>query len=201
MKNQLPPPCFVTAVPVTCARFQLSYVQCTVLALQDPPVSAEDPPAVTMQTRSFSAEMAEQARATAELVRSATMSTPSLSYQPRRIPTPTSGLFWWSAAITSTFMLGLAAMNSAAACFAQATPFGPLMSRYGPERSVSTPTLMIGVSARARRIRPLAIPATAPPISTALRVTLITPPSDYWAELLPGPMRGASGGQPPSQNG
>jgi hypothetical protein len=40
-------------------------------------------------------------------------------------------------------------MNSATACFAQAMPFGPLMSRYGPERSVSTPTLMIGASARA----------------------------------------------------
>lgn len=100
-KNQLPPPCFVTAEPVTLARFQLSYVQCTVLALHDAPLSAEDPPAVTMQTRSFSAEMAEQASATAELVRSVTMSTPSLSYHPRRMPTPTSGLFWWSAAITS----------------------------------------------------------------------------------------------------
>jgi len=89
-KNQLPPPCFVTAEPVTLARFQLSYVQCTVLALHDAPLSAEDPPAVTMQTRSFSAEMAEQASATAELVRSVTMSTPSLSYHPRRMPTPTS---------------------------------------------------------------------------------------------------------------
>jgi hypothetical protein len=39
-----------------------------------------------MQTRSFSAEMEEQASATAELVRSVTMSTPSLSYQPRRMP-------------------------------------------------------------------------------------------------------------------
>jgi hypothetical protein len=161
---------------VTWARFQLSYVQCTVLALHDAPVSAEEPPAVTMQTRSFCAEMAEQASATAELVRLITMSTPSLSYQPRRMPTPTSGLFWWSAAITSTLMFGLAAINSLAACFAQATPFGPLMSRYGPERSVSTPTLMIGASARARRIRALAIPATTPPASAALRVTPITLP-------------------------
>jgi hypothetical protein len=48
------------------------------LALHDAPVSAEDPPAVSVQSRPFSAEMAEQASAMGELVR-LVMSRASLS--------------------------------------------------------------------------------------------------------------------------
>ncbi len=93
MKNHVVPPFFTTAVAVECGRFQVSSVQCTVLALHDLPVSAEVPAPVLRCTLSFSAVTAVQASATAELSTPTIASTPPRSYHSRTTPTATSGLF------------------------------------------------------------------------------------------------------------
>ena len=57
------------------------------------------------------------------------MSTPSWSYQRPATALATSALFWWSPTTSSTSIPGCEAVNSWIACFAQATPVGPTMSR------------------------------------------------------------------------
>jgi hypothetical protein len=60
---------------------------------------------------------------------SVTTSTPRVSNHWRTVFTPTSGRFWWSAAITSTRMEGVWAVNSSTAWRTQATEVGPVTSR------------------------------------------------------------------------
>ena len=120
-----------------------------------------------MQTLSFSPTMLFAASATAELVTFSTMSTSLWSNQLRRIDTAMSVLFWWSALRVSTLMPGLAAVNSATACARQATLVGPLISRNGPEKSVSRPMRIVAAWARERR-GPLM--AAAAPAASAARL-------------------------------
>ena len=66
------------------------------------PVMSELPPPELMLILFFSRVSAETGRATDDVGTSKIASTLSLSYQLRAMLTPTSGLFWWSAAMTST---------------------------------------------------------------------------------------------------
>src|SRR3954466_8603459 len=70
------------------------------------------------------------ASATDEVGTSTITSTLSTSYHWRAIDEPTSGLFWWSAEITSTFMPFFAAPKSSTAMRAATAPPGPEMSAY-----------------------------------------------------------------------
>ena len=72
------------------------------LGEQATPVMSEEPPPELMLILFFSRVSAEIGSATDEVGTSKIASTFSLSYQLRAMLTPTSGLFWWSAAITST---------------------------------------------------------------------------------------------------
>jgi len=74
----------------------------------------------------FSTAIVLTASATAEFGTSVTMSTP-WSNHCRAIPAPTSGLFWWSASITSTCRPRDPA-KSCTACRAQATEVRPDVS-------------------------------------------------------------------------
>ena len=69
---------------------------------QATPVMSELPPPELMLILFFSRVSAETGSATEEVGTSKIASTFSLSYQLRAMETPTSGLFWWSAEITST---------------------------------------------------------------------------------------------------
>src|SRR5690606_37900842 len=66
----------------------------------------------------------------------------STSYQVRATVEPTSGLFWWSAETTSTFIPFLAAPKSSTAMRAASTEPGPPMSAYRPDMSFITPSLI-----------------------------------------------------------
>ena len=68
------------------------------------------------------------ASATDEVGTSKMASTLSTSYQVRAIVEPTSGLFWWSAETTSTFMPLRAAPKSSIAMRAATTEPGPVTS-------------------------------------------------------------------------
>ena len=92
------------------------------------PVRSEEPPPETRNTLFFSRGISLTARATEEVVTSKMASTPSWSYHLRAMEEPTSGLFWWSAPITSTLKPGFLAMNSSAAICAATTEPGPEMS-------------------------------------------------------------------------
>ena len=62
---------------------------------------SDEPPPELMLILFFSLVSAEIGSATEEVGTSRIASTFSLSYQLRAMETPTSGLFWWSAEITS----------------------------------------------------------------------------------------------------
>ena len=68
------------------------------------------------------------ASATDEVGTSKIASTLSTSYQVRAMVEPTSGLFWWSAETTSTFMPLRAAPKSSTAMRAATTEPGPVTS-------------------------------------------------------------------------
>ena len=65
------------------------------------------------------------ASATDDVGTSRITSTPSRSIHWRAIETARSGLFWWSAVMTSTFSPLAAAPNSSTACLAQITEVVP----------------------------------------------------------------------------
>ena len=65
------------------------------------------------------------ASATDDVGTSSIMSTPSRSNHWRAIDTARSGLFWWSAVITSTFRPLAETPKSSSACLAQITEVVP----------------------------------------------------------------------------
>src|SRR5208337_4245761 len=69
------------------------------------------------------------ASATDEVGTSRITSTPSRSYHWREIDTARSGLFWWSALMTSTFSPLAAAPKSSIACLQQTTDVVPPVFR------------------------------------------------------------------------
>ena len=72
------------------------------LGEQAVPVISELPPPELIWILFFSRVNAEMGSATEDVGTSKIASTFSLSYQLRAMPIPTSGLFWWSAEITTT---------------------------------------------------------------------------------------------------
>ena len=111
---------------------------------------------------SFSLATWATASATEDVGTSAAMSTP-LSNHCRAIETATSGLFWWSALMTSTSQSRWDFISSTASCVA-ATDVGPVLSRYVPERSVSTPIVSLTRPCARGRIIGAIDNAAAPPI-------------------------------------
>ena len=107
-----------------------------------------DAAALFRWTLFFSRASPLMAMAMALLLTSRIASTP-WSNHCRATFTPTSGLFWWSACRISTLRPRAAAPKSCTACRATTTTFGPLMSRYGPDMSDSTPMRIVCACARA----------------------------------------------------
>src|ERR1700712_1178975 len=71
-------------------------------------------------------------------------------------------------------MEGLEAANSETACFAHTVDVGPLMSRYGPEKSVNRPILMVLAWARTRCPTVAAAAAPVPGISRLRRCSVMS---------------------------
>ena len=85
------------------------------------------PPPLLMYRRFFSFATEFTASATDEVGTSMMTSTPSRSYHCRAMAAPTSGLFWWSAAMTCTSKAVL--LNWRTACCAHTTEPWPVASR------------------------------------------------------------------------
>src|SRR3712207_3694579 len=102
MKYQVSPPPFTTAVAVAWLMLQVSSGPCTRLGEQCWPVSTEDRAPVFRCTLSFSRATVLAASATAVLPTWTMASTPPRSNHSRTMALATSGLFWWSAATSST---------------------------------------------------------------------------------------------------
>ena len=92
------------------------------------PVRSELAAPETRKALPFSRVTWLMASATDEVGTSTIASTLSTSYHCRAMLEPTSGLFWWSAEMISTFIPFFAAPKSSTAIFAAATPPGPEMS-------------------------------------------------------------------------
>src|SRR5215813_7238085 len=103
MKNQEAPPVLTMALPVPLASAQVSYVQWTVFGEHALPVRSEVAADDTTKALPLSRVIWLTARATPEFGTSTITSTLSASYHCRAICEPTSGLFWWSAEMISTF--------------------------------------------------------------------------------------------------
>src|SRR5215471_12004519 len=105
------------------------------------------------------------ASATPELGVSAMASTFSLSTHDRVMLTPTSGLFWWSPLNTSMFQPLAGRPESSTAILTAATEFGPPMSAYRLDMSLSTPilTFLSSASAEVAKKPAKAISAAARP--------------------------------------
>ena len=87
------------------------------------------PPPELMNALFFSLVICAMASATEEVGTSNTASTPSRSYHCRVIEAPTSGLFWWSAATTSTFNPCSSGLKSSTAMRAATTEPSPVESK------------------------------------------------------------------------
>ena len=92
------------------------------------PVRSEVAAPETRNALFFSRVTWLMARATDEVGTSTITSTLSTSYHCRAMLEPTSGLFWWSAEITSTFMPFFAAPKSSTAMRAATAPPCPEIS-------------------------------------------------------------------------
>ena len=92
------------------------------------PVRSESAAPETRNALPFSLVIWFTASATDEVGTSTITSTLSTSYHWRAMLEPTSGLFWWSAETTSTFMPFFAAPKSSTAMRAAATEPGPARS-------------------------------------------------------------------------
>src|SRR5512147_1276220 len=131
------------ALPVPLASIQVSYVQWMVFGEQALPVRSEVAAPETRNALPFLRVISLTASATEEVGTSKIASTLSTSYHWLAMLEPTSGLFWWSAPTTSTFMPFFAAPKSSTAIFAATTEPGPAMSVYRPDMSLMTPILMM----------------------------------------------------------
>ena len=98
------------------------------LALHFGPVRSDAAAPETMNTLFFCAATWLTASATPEFGTSMIMSTLSTSNHWLAMLVPTSGLFWWSPLIISTFTFGWSLVKSATAILAAATEPGPPMS-------------------------------------------------------------------------
>ena len=161
MRNQRLAPARASAPPVDCAFAQVSVVQWTMFGEQAGPVRSAEAAPLFRWTLFFSRTSPFTAMAMALLFTSRMASTPSRSNHCRATFMPTSGLFWWSAWRISTVRPRAAAPKSCAACRASTTQFGPLMSRYGPDMSDSTPIRMDCGCACARAVPPRPAAAAA----------------------------------------
>src|SRR5438477_11783687 len=101
MKNQVSPPALTTAAPVPFANATVSYVQCTEVGAQALPVRSEAAAPDIRKTLFLLRATSWTASATLEVGTSTIASTPSLPNHWLAIADPTSGLFWWSALISS----------------------------------------------------------------------------------------------------
>ncbi len=133
-----------------------------------------EPAPVTISTRSLSRVTSDTARATAELITSVIMSTPSVSYHSRARLAATSVLFWWSAVTTSTLKPGFcSATKSSTAMRAAVTAPSPLRSEKMPDMSASTPIFTVSPEMPlAFGLAPSAAPAT-PLASRAMAKRLV----------------------------
>src|SRR5215831_19497888 len=102
MKNQVSPPVLTIALPVPFASIHVSYVQWMVFGEQALPVRSEEAAPETRNAFPLSLVIWLTASATPEFGTSTITSTLSVSYHWRAIAEPTSGLFWWSAEMSST---------------------------------------------------------------------------------------------------
>src|SRR6185436_1328843 len=143
MKYQESPPVLTIALPVPFASIQVSYVQCTVFGEQALPVRSDEAAPELMNAFFLSRVIWLTASATPELGVSTMTSTLSTSYHWRAMAEPTSGLFWWSAEMISTFMPFFAAPKSSTAMRAAATEPAPDRSAYRLDMSVRMPILMM----------------------------------------------------------
>src|SRR6266852_9215745 len=105
------------------------------------PVRSEVAAPETRNALPFSRVIWLIASAIEEVGTSTMTSTLSTSYHWRAMLEPTSGLFRWSADISSTFMPRFAAPKSSTAMRAADADPDPVMSEYRLDMSVSTPIL------------------------------------------------------------
>ncbi len=147
-----------------------------VLGLQALPVRSEVAAPELMKALPLSLVIWFTASATDEVGTSKMASTLSTSYQVRAMVEPTSGLFWWSAPSTSTFMPFLAAPKSSTAIFAAITEPGPAMSAYSPDMSFMTPILMTPSEICACAAAPPKPQAAATRVEIRLRCSFIFSP-------------------------
>src|SRR5712692_4410677 len=173
MKNQLSAPCLTRALPVPLASAHVSYVQWTVFGEQALPVRSEVAADETMKALALSRVIWLTASATPELGTSTIRSTLSTSYHCRAMAEPTSALFWWSAATTSTFMPLAAAPKSSTAIRAATTEPGPARSAYSPDWSFSTPILMMPSEIWANAVPASEASSAANTISVFLIIVLL----------------------------
>ena len=127
MKNQVSPPVLTTSPPVALAnaRCRRSSGPCrrARLAGEVRGAGAGNQKHLVLVARDFLT-----ARATLEVGTSTITSTPSLSNHCGRWLEPISGLFWWSALISSIFLPATVPPKSAMAMRAASTEPCPLMS-------------------------------------------------------------------------
>src|SRR3954469_21559059 len=129
--------------PAALDSAQVSYAQWIVLGEHALPVRSEVPAPESRNTLFLLLVTSLTASATDEVGTSTMTSTPLVSYHSRAMLEPMSGLFWWSAEITSIGRPAtLPPRSSTAICAASSEPLPP-MSAYGPDMSVSTPMTIL----------------------------------------------------------
>src|SRR6266404_2405755 len=112
-----------------------------VLGEQALPVKSDDAAPETRNAFPLSLVIWLTASATPEFGVSTITSTLSVSYHWRAIAEPTSGLFWWSAEMTSTLTPRFSMPESSTAILAATTEPAPARSVYRLDMSVKTPIL------------------------------------------------------------
>src|ERR1044071_3334526 len=125
--------------PAALDSAQGSYVQWIVLGEHALPVRSDVPAPDTRNTLFLVLVTSLTASATDEVGTSTMASTPLVSNHSRARLEPMSGLFWWSAAITSIVMPATLPPKSSTAIRAASSEPLPARSAYGPDMSVITP--------------------------------------------------------------
>ncbi len=137
------------------------------------PVRSEEAAPETRNALPFSLVIWLTASATPEFGVSTITSTLSVSYHWRAIAEPTSGLFWWSAEMTSTLTPRFSMPESSTAILAAATEPAPARSVYRLDISVKTPILTTPSETCACATPAAQVAATARP--TRLRLNAFMP--------------------------
>ena len=150
-KNQASPPSFTTCRAVIVVIAWTSSAQWVLYGLHSLLVNSVMAAAVIITVRCFSFATSCTASATGVTGRSVMASTPPLSNQSRASAEATSGLFSLSPNLMRTGSPSTTPPKSATAMRAASSDPRPPLSPYGPEASVSTPTVTgSGFWARAR---------------------------------------------------